>query len=256
MDEGTRGLLQIRIVSDGSTDSTAETVRGLALGDSRIELIELHKNIGPGLARDLAIRGGFAEGKEISAAAGEYIALLDDDDFWINPAKLSNQLAFMSTHGDVVLVGAARVEFVREDGRHIMWLSNRTRSEDIRRTILGYNPVITSSSFFRKSAYLTAGGFSPMYLSEDYDLWLRLGQVGKIANIPGAETQYTIRDAGAAKSNRIAMHVATLALIKKYKRAYPNYGYALLKAYARIILFKIHQKFPSIVPRSLRRLIS
>jgi glycosyltransferase involved in cell wall biosynthesis len=234
---------ELVIVSDGSTDNTADVARALAAKDSlsRIHVIELKNNVGPGLARDMAIR----------QAAGNYIALLDDDDVWSSREKLQRQKDYLDTNPDVVLVGASRVEFVRlrdADGPgakpvHDFWLTQEKDPERIRNNMLAYNPVITSSVMFRKDAYLQSGGFKAMYLAEDYDLWLRMGLIGNIANIDGAETAYTVRDKGAARSRQIEMAHVVIRLVKEYKGKYPNFPKAIIKGYLRLLILFVKKIF-------------
>ena len=66
------------MVDDGSTDSTAQIVRGYA---PEVRLIEQEQRGHPA-ARNAGIR----------AAAGEFLAFLDHDDLW-SPDKLELQLA-------------------------------------------------------------------------------------------------------------------------------------------------------------------
>ncbi len=244
----TNADFELLIVSDGSTDDTAEVAHNLAASDSlsRVLVIELKDNIGPGLARDMAIK----------KAKGEYIALLDDDDIWLSKNKLHNQTEYLNAHPDTVLVGASKVEFVRlrdksaagaADGSatgtgdpvHEFWLNQEKDSEKIRQNMLSYNPVITSSVMFRKGIYIKVGGFKPMYLAEDYDLWLRMGQIGKISNVDGADIAYTVRDNGATRMRRVEMAKIVTGLVNEYKNKYPGYLKAILKAYARVVLFSI-----------------
>lgn len=220
---------ELIIVSDGSTDNTAEISRGLAASDNRIKVLELKENRGPGLARNVAVE----------MARGEYVALIDDDDAWLSAEKLARQKEYLDEHPDIVSVGAARVEFVRENGAHIFWLNQEKNSSKIRANMLSYNPLITSSVMFRKSIFAKAGGFKPMRLAEDYDLWLRMGKFGGIANIDGAETQYTLRDGGASRSGGIEMCRIVLRLAKEYRHYYPRYIKALIKGYARLVLIFI-----------------
>ncbi|MDR5857723.1 glycosyltransferase [Caballeronia sp. LZ062] len=62
--------LEIIVVNDASTDETAKVVGSAATEDSRIRLINLESNLGPGGARNAGIE----------AAHGDWIALLDADD--------------------------------------------------------------------------------------------------------------------------------------------------------------------------------
>lgn len=219
---------EIVVVSDGSTDNTVNIVHELTVKDARIRLVELTQNIGPGAAR----------AKGIESSKNPYIAILDDDDMWINPKKLENQIQFLITHPKTVVVGAKKTEFVNESDKHLLWYMTRTDSKKIHDNMLVRCPIVNSSVVFRKETYDKVGGLSNLRLAEDYDLWLRMGQAGEISNIEGAETQYTLRSNSASGSNgkdRIKLALVVLQLVKKYRYAYPNYHKALLKAYARIV---------------------
>ena len=217
---------EIVVISDGSTDKTVEIVRTASAKDSRIRLIELTTNVGPGLARNQAIL----------QSKNSYIALLDDDDIWTNTNKLKNQIAYLEENQNVILVGSEKTEFTRENGEHLRWIINETNPENIRKNMLSYNPIITSSAVFRKKIFDEVGGFKSMYLAEDYDLWLRMGLYGDISNVSNSETIYTMRDGSASKIRNMDMAKAVLNLVKEYRHQYPNYFISLLKAHARIIL--------------------
>lgn len=244
---------EIIVISDGSTDSTVKIVRELQAQDTRIKLIELAKNIGPGLARNLAILGGTvpsdlnANGVNdrnlqnestptITPVKNEFIAILDDDDLWQNKNKLENQIKFLVDNPDVVLVGAKKTEFTRENSEHLRWIINQTDPHIIREHMLSYNPVITSSAVFRTNIFMQVEGFKAMYLAEDYDLWLRMGLHGNISNVEDAETTYTIRESGASKSRSIEMAQVVVRLAKEYRHQYPHAGRAIIKGYLRLIL--------------------
>jgi succinoglycan biosynthesis protein ExoO len=62
--------LEIIVVNDASTDDTAKVVEAASKEDSRIRLINLTENVGPGGARNAGIE----------KARGQWIALLDADD--------------------------------------------------------------------------------------------------------------------------------------------------------------------------------
>ncbi len=73
---------EVIIVDDGSTDSTLEILSNLIQTESRIHLFHHEGNVNKGVSetRNLAL----------SHCSGQYIALLDCDDYW-NPHKLEVQ---------------------------------------------------------------------------------------------------------------------------------------------------------------------
>jgi succinoglycan biosynthesis protein ExoO len=76
--------IEIVVVDDCSTDDSAVLVEKLAAKDKRIKLIKLPKNVGVGGARKKAFEN----------ISGEYVTLLDADD-WYLPNRLQNLLQAM-----------------------------------------------------------------------------------------------------------------------------------------------------------------
>lgn len=83
------------IVDDGSTDASARIIK--AVSDQRIKFIQFDRNRGRAAARQAAL----------DAAQGEYLAMLDADD-WLYPNKLELQVDALERH-DIVLVGAGMI---------------------------------------------------------------------------------------------------------------------------------------------------
>lgn len=75
---------EMLIVDDCSTDKGVNIVKKYQNEDDRIKLIQLEKNSGAAVARNIAIKN----------ANGRYIAFLDSDDLW-QPKKLKRQIKFM-----------------------------------------------------------------------------------------------------------------------------------------------------------------
>lgn len=79
--------IEIVVVDDASTDGTQNIVPPLAEKDSRIRFIPLTANVGAGGARNRAIE----------EASGQWIAVLDADD-WYEPDRLEKMLACAKKH--------------------------------------------------------------------------------------------------------------------------------------------------------------
>jgi glycosyltransferase involved in cell wall biosynthesis len=93
--------LQVVAVDDGSHDGSADV---LARYGPRLEVVR-QANAGPAAARNTGVR----------AARGEFVAFLDQDDWW-HPEKTARQLARFAAVPRLDLV-VAHVESVWEDGR-------------------------------------------------------------------------------------------------------------------------------------------
>lgn len=217
---------ELLIIDDASTDSTKEVVEKYS--DERIRYIRNAENLGLGGNRARSLKG----------ATGEYIAILDSDDYWNDTSKLSKQVAFLDAHHDVAIVGTMGT-IVDDESKVVGKLTYKKIDEDIRGRILSYQQFLHSSVLYRKSAALEVGGYVPeLAPAEDYDLILKIGTRHKLANLPEYSTCYRIHAGNTSSTERgkkIRHAKLHLHIIQTSGKKYPNRLWAFIKAYLRIL---------------------
>lgn len=227
---------ELLVLDDGSVDDAREVVEDLAISDPRIRYLRNEVNLG--IQRTL--------NKGIREANGEYIARIDDDDVWIDKDKLVKQVEFLEHDSKYVLVGTGFMS-VNENNKKIFKLLNPEKDEDIRRKILNKNCFLHSSVVFHRNVAFTCGGYTETEDTkhiEDYDLWLRLGIIGKFANLPTYSVKFTLRSESISSKNKILQFERCMNIIKKYKNNYPNYFQAVFGLSTRMLVYKFFQIKP------------
>lgn len=225
---------QLMVINDCSIDNTEDVVLGMMKEDPRIIYLRNDQNLG--LAKTLNVGLGLASGR--------YIARLDQDDEWIDVDKLKKQVAFLDAHPQYVMVGTGAV-VVDEKGKEITrYLMPKTDSK-IRRKILRMNCFIHTSVVFRKDAVKNLGGYRSHKMSEDHDLWLRLGRVGKFANMPEYSVRYLLGLSGLNSQNRILRLKQNMLFAREHKDFYPNYLQAVILGWAKLIFLPVFSVLPS-----------
>ncbi|MCC6168929.1 MAG: glycosyltransferase [Caldilineaceae bacterium] len=159
------------IIDDGSTDSTWSILEQLAARDARIVLHRNPANLGISTTRNL--------GTEL--ARGEFIAVMDHDDISL-PERLGKQVAFFDLHLEIGALGG-QIRYLDPGG-----LSKPVEKMPapglIAWAMCFGMPSVHSACMVRRSLLLAVGGYNPNYqLANDYDLWFRLGQQTRLANL-------------------------------------------------------------------------
>ncbi|MFA6094594.1 MAG: glycosyltransferase [Candidatus Paceibacterota bacterium] len=217
---------ELLIIDDGSTDNVREIIEKFSQKDPRIQYIRNHKNLK--LQKTL--------NKGILQARGMYIARIDDDDVWIDTAKLAQQVCFLNTNKDTVLIGTL-FNTVDENGHTTMTLPLPLTDKDIRSEMLYRNPFGHSTVMFRKEAVISLGGYSEHKETlhmEDYDLWLRMGTIGKLANSNIISTNYLLRNGLASQAQPFHIIKFRLRVLYLYSKFYSHKTTAIYHLFKNI----------------------
>lgn len=162
------------VIDDGSTDRSAEILRRFAARDGRVRLVS-RANTG--------IVAAANEG--IGVARGKYLARMDSDDVCL-PHRFETQVKYLDDHPECVLVGS-RVTVVDPYGSPVFVSGQKLTHEQIEAELLssgGGWAVVQPSAMMRLDAVRKVGGYRGRHnVSEDQDLFLRLAEVGRVANL-------------------------------------------------------------------------
>ena len=167
--EQTMGDLELIVIDDGSTDATPAILE--SFGDPRLRV-------------ERRTRGGLtsALNRALGLARAPLIARLDADDVAL-PERLARQCAFLAARPDVGLLGTGARE-VDPSGREIDTVSPPTDDAALRGALIRGNPFVHSSMMMRRAAVELVNGYDADFsVAQDYDLWMRMSRVTRMANL-------------------------------------------------------------------------
>ncbi len=233
---------EVIVVNDGSADNTKEILENFKLKILNFKIIQHQSSLGITTSRQEALL----------ASQGEYVAVLDDDDEWIDTEKLKKQVEYLDAHKEVVLCGGGikisnfKFQISNEKQENLKpnvadeantKLKFRPQTdEQIRRTMLFRNNFFTSTVMFRREVAMKAGGFvkDEDDFAEDYDLWLRMGKLGKMHNFQEPFTAYRVPNYNTHRFKAFLKKQSRL--ISKNKTGYRGYFLAKLMLQIRGII--------------------
>jgi len=160
---------EIIVVQNGGTESSKELVYQFIKNGAAVRYL-YERKADPVNARNVGV----------TAAKGEYIAFLDDDDVWY-PQKLEMQIAFLDKNPNIGLV-TSKGKRVDDTGR-VLGLLHEKRSQITFESLLanGGQIVTLSSVMVRKVCFDRVGLMNSKYIiANDYEFYLRLTQMYEI----------------------------------------------------------------------------
>ena len=168
-------------IDNGSSDGTREYLTGLhneKIRYVRLEEKSLVKALNTGL--DLA--------------ETPLIARMDADDI-NHPSRFEKQVAFLERNRDIGLAGTNGTYIGEAGARHFDWDVPLSHQEIVETMMRRRNAIAHPTIMFRNEAIKPYRGYDSRYFPcEDYELFLRIGDKVKLANLPERLYEWRIRE--------------------------------------------------------------
>jgi len=188
---------ELIIIDDGSTDGSGPLLQALAATDKRIRLVQREN------------RGLIATLNEgIALAKAPLLARMDADDVSL-PERLAIQVSRMRVEPDLVALGGGiqYMDAAGRLGRAVPYPSGKAVDE----ALLWGAPLAHPAVMLRTHAVREAGGYPALFPhAEDYALWLRLRENGRIDNVPQTLLRYRLHGASASHVHALTQRTSTL----------------------------------------------
>lgn len=166
----TRPAFEIVIVNDKSIDQTKSILEGYS-NFSNIKVYHLEKNMGVSYARNYGV----------SQSIGDWILFMDADDL-AEPELIEEQIKKLNEEKskEWVLIHSANQQ-IDENGNLLKGIHRfkQVESDEIQGYQFLRNHVYLSGTLVKKEEFIKVGAFNSSFkYAEDWDLWLRLANVG------------------------------------------------------------------------------
>jgi glycosyltransferase involved in cell wall biosynthesis len=228
---------ELIVVNDGSTDNTEEIIKQYK--DERIVYLKHDTNNGPAAARNTGLK----------KATGEYIAFLDDDDYFYKD-KLRVQISFMIEKDASVCV--CNGEFIDKNNNKLRKAINKGFKIGTKDIFLYTNTInVFPTTLMVKSNVIEDVGYFKNYLKgpEDWDFMIRISLQYDIFVLSKILFAYRIHDTNLVKNldgmfyNRLFSSYELKRELIKYVRKPEHYYFYNLHTVYYLDRLKEFRKF-------------
>ncbi|TQE98476.1 MAG: glycosyltransferase [Spiribacter salinus] len=181
---------ELLIHDDGSTDNSLKILRDYAATDARITVTT---GTNEGLAATL--------NRLIGTARAPFLARMDADDICL-PDRFAKQVAYLDENPDCAVLGACETT-IDAAGRRIAKIRVPLTHEEIdANNLRGVTSITHPTVMMRRDTVLRCG-YDPTYpTSQDLDLWLRMAEIGRLANLPDIVLEFRIHGGSISGSKQ------------------------------------------------------
>jgi glycosyltransferase involved in cell wall biosynthesis len=200
---------ELIVLDDGSTDDSLRRVRAMAAREPRMVVVA-RENRGLIVSRN----------ELLDRARAPLLAWMDSDDVAL-PARLARQVETFDAHPELDCLGTAVLE-VDPEGQPIIETRYPADHEGISLKMSEGGAMRFPTTMMRRQAVIDVGGFrEPFKVGEDFDLFLRLMERRRVANLTEVLLLYrlhTQNTSGILSSRWLVYRDAILALAEERRR--------------------------------------
>ena len=175
--------------------------------------------------KNLGANRNFA--RTLQACRGQYIALLEGDDYWTSPTKLQEQVNFLDSHEECAICFHA-VRVFHEDGNEAPRISPRFGHKKIStiEDLLGLgNFIPTCAAVFRNGLIKEFPDWFYTLRIADFSLHVLNAQYGKIGYINKVMGAYRIHSGGTFSAASTSGNAQEVIRTYDYLNSYLDYKY-------------------------------
>lgn len=215
---------EVVISEDCSPDGTRAIVQDYeARHPGRIRVDYSPRNLGGVENFVLSFRG----------CRGEYVALLEGDDYWTSPRKLQAQADFLDGHPECSMCVHGVTEVFENGRRPVEWIAPDQKEISTLGDLLLNNFVHTSSAMLRHDAFEDYPRWVYDAPFSDYPTWVQAATHGDIGYLKEFLGAYRVHDAGYWSGVDPVDQVRSM--IDFYERMRPALGDAYDEVFDRVL---------------------
>ena len=220
----TYSRLELIVIDDGSKDNSIQIIEEMRLAcEQRFEHFQFIFRENRGLSRTL--------NQGLSLARGEYFSIVASDDIML-PEKTAIQVDVFKKDSLITAVFGAH-QYI-DDESHVVSVKKAVYREfNFQEIFYHQHDIPASSQMIKIDLLREIGGYNENTKVEDWDLWLRLTEVGaKLVYIPDVIVGYRMHDSNLSK-NKSLMFDEVFNIVQRYKdrKGFPYAEYKVYKFY-------------------------
>lgn len=224
--------VELIVVDDGSTDSTYETLQ--KYGD-KITLLTHEGRVNKGQSASINVA--------LRVAKGEYIVILDSDDFWeLN--KLEVQVDYFEKHPEIGLVYTNGYGTNSNgDVTYHYHSEGHVDPDDPNAVLLDCYMALPVNAMVRKCVYDQVGFFNEDYrAAQDHDMLIRIAEVTKFAYLPDFLFYYRRHGDSISQKNLDVRWRTGFKILESAAKRYP-YKKGTLRKRRAVLNYRLGQVY-------------